>query len=196
MFRRRLGWSLAATAVAALAVLAIPQAQANDIETAGGGFGHDNNIPVGYGTGNLCNVNDGCFIAEDSSNGDSSTGLIGRHTGGSGGGSAPFGAGVFGQSNSQSPGAAGIYGTVAPTGQPGSGSAGVRGDNGGVGGAYGDTAGVYGHNNSVGYGVRGYSEYGNGLYALTNSTLSGVAGVYGTSNGVSTSGVRGVNYSG
>jgi hypothetical protein len=195
--RRGLSWSLATTAaVAAFAVLAIPQAQANHIETAGGGFGHDNNIPAGFGTGNLCNVNDGCFIAEDTSTGDGSTGLIGRHSGFSGGTSAPFGAGIFGDSNSQSINAVGIYGRVAPVGQHGSGSAGVRGDNGGVGTANADTAGVYGYNSSVGYGVRGYSEYGDGLYALTNSTISGVAGVYGTSSGASTYGVRGANYSG
>jgi len=195
--RVRLRWLLATiAAVSALAVLAIPQAQANHIETAGGGFGHDNNIPAGFGTGNVCNVNDGCFIAEDSNTADSATGLIGRHTGFSGGSSAPFGAGVFGESNSQSAGAVGIYGRVAPNGQPGSGSAGVRGDNGGVGSANGDTAGVFGYNNSVGYGVRGYSEYGDGLYAFTNSTVSGIAGVYGGSSSASTYGVRGANSSG
>jgi hypothetical protein len=194
---RRLTWSLGATAaVAALAVLAIPQAQANHIETAGGGFGHDNTIPPGFGTSNVCNVNDVCFLAENGNTGDGSTGLIGRHTGFTGGSFAPFGAGVFGDSNSQSAGAVGVYGRVASSGQPGSGSAGVRGDNGGVGTLNGDTAGVYGYNNSVGYGVRGYSEYGDGLYALTNSTISGVAGVYGTSASAATDGVRGANSSG
>jgi hypothetical protein len=195
--RRRLSRSLVATAaVAALGVLAIPQAQANHIESAGGGFGHDNTIPMGFGTSNLCNVNDGCFIAEDSSAGDSATGLIGRHTAFSGGSSAPFGAGVFGESNSQSIDAVGIYGRVAPSGQPGSGSAGVRGDNGGVGTLNFDTAGVYGNNSSVGYGVRGYSEYGDGVYGLTNSSISGIAGVYGASSGASTYGVEGNNGSG
>jgi hypothetical protein len=194
--RRRASYSLIATAVAALAVLAIPQAQANHIESAGGGFGHDNTIPDGYGTSNTCNVNDGCFIAENTNIGDSSTALIGRHKGFNGGSTAPFGAGVFGDSNSQSTGAVGVYGRVASTGQPGSGSAGVRGDNGGVGNEFGDTAGVYGYNNSIGYGVRGYSAYGDGLYALTDSTIAGVAGVYGTSSAAGTYGVRGNNSAG
>jgi len=187
--RRFMGWPLVATA-SVVAVLATPQAQANHIETAGGGFGHDNTIPDGFGTGNVCNVNDGCFIAENKSNGNGSTGLIGRHTV-DGGTAAPFGAGVFGESYSQSINAVGVYGRVAPNGQPASGSAGVRGDNGGVGSAYTDTAGVYGYNSAKGYGVRGYSEAGNGVYGYTNSTLSSIAGVYGDSVGANTYGVRG-----
>lgn len=180
----------------ALAVLAIPQAQANHIETAGGGFGHDNTIPTGYGTSNTCNVNDVCFIGDNKNNGDSSTGLFGRHSAFNGGQVAPFGAGVVGESYSQSSSAVGVYGRVAPNGQPGAGSAGVRGDNGGVGGLYPDAAGVYGYNANVGYGVRGYSEYGAGLYAYTNSTISGVAGAYGVSASANTYGVRGSNGAG
>jgi hypothetical protein len=191
--------SLVATA-AALAVLAIPQAQANHIETAGGGLGHDNTIPSGFGTSTTCvATGDGCLIVVNQLSGSGSSsgvGLRGVHSAFNGGNSAPFAAGVFGDNNSQDASAVGVYGRVASGGQPGSGSAGVRGDNGGVGQSNADTAGVYGYNNSVGYGVRGLSEYGDGLYAKTNSTISGTSGVYGVGNAPNTTGVAGSSDSG
>jgi hypothetical protein len=184
--QRRLSWSLIATATAVV-LLVTPQAQATHLP----GFGHDNTIPAGYGTGALCNVFDVCFLAYNSANGYNAVGVIGKHTSfNGGGGPAPYSAGVVGETNSQAPNAVGVYGRVAYGGQPGSGSAGVRGDNNSI---YGDAVGVLGWNDGKGGGVWGHSELGTGVSGDTNSSATGASGVSGSSYYANTRGVNGAS---
>jgi hypothetical protein len=184
---RRLSWSL--FAIATVAVLFVtPQAQASHLP----GFGHDNLVAAGFGTGTVCDVADGCLISENGNNSYNAVGLIGRHTSFNGGGGPGwYSAGVYGLTNSQGTSAVGVYGQVAPTGQPGVDSAGVRGDNTGI---YGSAAGVLGWNYGSGMGVRGYSEYGLGESGYTNSTLASASGVSG--RGYGATGVSGSSESG
>jgi hypothetical protein len=178
--RRRLSWSLVATvAVATFALLAIPQAQANHIETAGGGFGHDNTIPDGFGTGNLCNVNDGCFIANNVETEPQAVGLLGIHSSTTGAccpSDVYHSAGVVGQTASPNNGAAGVYGDVTAS-SPGTFSAGIRGDNNAV---YG--YGVFGTNGYYGPGVYGQSSGGIGVEGLHYTGDNADPGVWGVTN--------------
>jgi hypothetical protein len=186
---RRLSWSLFAIATAAV-LFVTPQAQAYHLP----GFGHDNLVAAGFGTGTVCDVGDGCLISENGNNSYNAVGLIGRHTSFNGGGGPGWhSAGVYGLTNSQGVSAVGVYGQVVPTGQPGADSAGVRGDNTGI---YGSAAGVLGWNSGSGLGVRGYSEYGVGVSGYSNSTVSGSSGVAGTSNAANTLGVYGASDNG
>jgi hypothetical protein len=192
---RGLSWSLAGTA--ALVVLMLtPQAQANHIETAGGGFAHDNVIPAGYGTSNLCNVNDFCFGADNSNTGSGAIGLIGRHTSSSG-----AGAGVLGETGSVANGANAVEGIVSSTGSAST-SAAVRGINQGFGrggvfttGNFG--TGVFAAAGNDGTGVAGFAGSGSsvGVYGHSSSTAADAAGVYGAidSNAANAAGVRGFN---
>jgi hypothetical protein len=209
---RRLSWSLIATATTAVLFIT-PQAQANHIETAGGGFAHDNMIPAGFGTSNLCNVNDFCFGANNTNAGDSAIALEGLHTSTSG-----KGPGVLGQTNSLSFNAYGVEGVVSSI-SAGQFSAGVRGIN--NGGGFGTGAGVFGSNagsgrggyftagpsgtgavgsaGNGGVGVLGVTGAGSsvsdGVQGTTGSSAADAAGVYGSisSSAANAAGVRGDN---
>src|SRR5688572_17621275 len=94
---RRLKWPLLAVALAALGSPGLAGAYHLP------GFGHDNTLAAGLGTGALCNVADGCLLVDNGNTGG--TGIVGRHTAASG-----SGPGVRGETNSATAFAAGVRG--------------------------------------------------------------------------------------
>ena len=204
---RQFGWLLL-SAAAVVALVATPQAQATHLP----GFGHDNTVAAGDGTGTICNVDDGCLIAENNTGGTNAIAVKGVHTS-----TVGAGAGVYGQTNSGDAFAAGVQGLVTSS-TPSGLSAGVFGANNGTSlgvigvrgragtgtaiiGSSLNAMGVVGSAPTGGTGVFGGSDGGSdvgyGVQGETSSPAADAAGVYGhiQSGAANAAGVRGYNAS-